>query len=38
MTGPLRALGGDDPLHAWIGRCLDLHGGLARRAPAYWPD
>ncbi len=38
MTSPLRLLADDDPLHAWIGRCLDLHGGLARRAPAYWPD
>jgi glutathione S-transferase len=38
MTSPLRLLADDDPLHAWIGRCLDLHGGLARRAPAYWPN
>ena len=25
----------DDPVRAWRGRMLDLHGGLARRAPAY---
>jgi glutathione S-transferase len=25
----------DDPIHAWRGRMLDLHGGLARQAPAY---
>jgi glutathione S-transferase len=24
-----------DPVRAWRGRMLDLHGGLARRAPAY---
>ena len=24
-----------DPIYAWRGRVLDLHGGLARRAPAY---
>jgi glutathione S-transferase len=28
-------LGSDDPARAWRGRMLDLHGGLARRAPAY---
>ena len=25
----------DDPVFAWRGRMLDLHGGLARRAPGY---
>ena len=25
----------DDPVHAWRGRMLDLHGGLARKAPGY---
>ena len=25
----------DDPVRAWRGRMLDLHGGLARNAPAY---
>ena len=28
-------LAADDPVRAWRGRILDLHGGLARRAPAY---
>ena len=28
-------LAADDPVRAWRGRMLDLHGGLARRAPAY---
>ena len=28
-------LAGDDPVRAWRGRMLDLHDGLARRAPAY---
>jgi glutathione S-transferase len=25
----------DDPIHAWRGRLLDLHNGLARQAPGY---
>jgi glutathione S-transferase len=25
----------DDPVHAWRGRMLDLHGGLARKSPGY---
>jgi len=25
----------DDPVRAWRGRMLDLHGGLARGTPAY---
>jgi glutathione S-transferase len=37
MTSPLRLLAADDPLHPWVGRCLDLHGGLARRAPPIGP-
>lgn len=37
MMSPLALLADDDPLHGWIGRCLDLHDGLARRAPGYWP-
>jgi glutathione S-transferase len=28
-------LAADDPIARWRGRMLDLHGGLARRAPAY---
>jgi len=28
-------LAADDPVRAWRGRLLDLHDGLARRAPAY---
>jgi glutathione S-transferase len=28
-------LADDDPVRAWRGRMLDLHDGLARRAPAY---
>ena len=28
-------LASDDPVKAWRRRMLDLHGGLARRAPAY---
>ncbi|HEX5319991.1 MAG TPA: glutathione S-transferase family protein [Stellaceae bacterium] len=28
-------LAADDPVRAWRGRMLDLHGGLARRSPAY---
>lgn len=28
-------LAADDPVRAWRGRMLGLHGGLARRAPAY---
>ncbi len=36
MTSPFRLLADDDPVSAWVGRCLDLHDGLARRAPAYY--
>jgi glutathione S-transferase len=28
-------LAADDPVRAWRGRMLDLHGGLARKSPAY---
>jgi glutathione S-transferase len=28
-------LAADDPVDAWRGRMLDLHGGLARRSPGY---
>jgi len=33
-TGSLALMADDDPLNAWVERCLDLHGGLARSAPA----
>ena len=36
MTSPLRLLEDDDPVLAWFGRCLDLFGGLGRRAPGHW--
>jgi glutathione S-transferase len=36
VMSPFRLLADDDPLHAWFGRCLDLHGGVARKVPAYW--
>lgn len=36
VISPFRVLADDDLLHGWIGRVLDLHGGLARKAPAYW--
>ncbi|HSA79994.1 MAG TPA: glutathione S-transferase family protein [Geminicoccaceae bacterium] len=32
---PFRILAGDDPLAAWLARCLDLYGGIGRRAPGY---
>ncbi len=31
-VSPIRLLAGDDPVHAWRERMLDLHGGLARAA------
>lgn len=34
-VSPLRLLEPDDPIHAWRERMLDLHGGLARRAPCF---
>lgn len=35
MTSPLRLLEDDDPVLAWFDRCLDLFGGLGRRAPGH---
>lgn len=35
-VSPFRLLADDDPIHAWMGRCLDLHGGIARSVPAYY--
>jgi glutathione S-transferase len=32
---PLRLLEPDDAVHAWRERLLDLHGGMARRAPSF---
>lgn len=32
---PFRLLESDDPIEAWRQRMLDLHGGLARRVPAF---
>ena len=34
VISPWRVLEDDDPVKAWFGRCLDLHGGLGRRVPA----
>lgn len=33
-VSPLRILAADDAVHAWHERMLDLHGGVARNAPA----
>ena len=30
---PFPVLAGDDPLHDWFGRCVDLHSGLGHAAP-----
>jgi len=32
ITSPVVILAGDDPVHAWFERCLDLYDGLGRRA------
>lgn len=34
VASPYRFLEDDDPVAAWFGRCLDLHGGLGRGVPA----
>jgi glutathione S-transferase len=34
-TSPLRLIEPDDAIHAWRERMLDLHGGMARRAPCF---
>ena len=34
VTTPFRLLENDDSIGAWFERCLDLHGGLGRKAPA----
>lgn len=33
---PFKLLADDDPLAAWVGRCLDLYDGLGRSVPAYY--
>lgn len=35
VVSPFALLEADDPVKAWVGRCLDLHGGVARTTPAY---
>ncbi len=35
VISPFKLLETDDPVHAWRERLLDLHDGLARRAPGY---
>jgi len=34
-VSPFRLLAADDPLTAWLERCLDLHDGIGRAAPGY---
>lgn len=34
VISPFAVLAADDPVNAWFERCLDLHDGLGRRAPA----
>lgn len=34
VVSPLALLAEDDPVHAWLARLLDAHGGLARAVPA----
>jgi glutathione S-transferase len=36
VISPFRVLEADDPVYAWFGRCLDLHGGLGRQQAGYW--
>lgn len=33
LTSTYRLVEGDDPVHAWFERVLDLHGGIARQEP-----
>jgi glutathione S-transferase len=35
-TSPFRLLAEDDPIEAWRRRMLDLHGGMAKRVPAFY--
>jgi glutathione S-transferase len=34
VVSPVTLLADDDPVAAWFGRCLELHGGIARNMPA----
>jgi len=34
ITSPFQTLAADDPVAEWLGRCLDLHGGVGRKVPA----
>lgn len=34
VVSTVRPLAGDDPVGEWLGRILDLHGGLGRKVPA----
>lgn len=34
VVSPVALLAGDDPVHAWFERCLDLYGGEGRSVPA----
>lgn len=36
VISPFRVLEADDPVAAWLERCLDLHGGLGRQQAGYW--
>lgn len=36
MMSPFRLLAEDDAVLAWVRRCLDLHGGAARKVTAEW--
>lgn len=36
MMSPFRVLAEDDPVLAWVRRCIDLHGGAARAVTAEW--
>ncbi len=35
VTSSVQLLASDDPVHAWLERCLDLHGGIGRLEPAF---
>jgi glutathione S-transferase len=36
VISPFRVLEADDPVAAWLERCLDLHGGTGRAQAGYW--
>jgi glutathione S-transferase len=35
VCSPAKLLAGDDPVHEWFERCLDLYGGIGRSARAF---